>query len=276
MAVHFNPMREPTLDHTPPGMTMHPVGWGQTLGEIAGIFGVSVNALMQANPEVLNPDVIYYGQSLRIPQGQRQQQGQQVPVPANYTDPIGESNAPGLGEPGGPGSAVQGKPDDNTMEGRLAGDGGRSSWYMQQPGSWQCGPTSLTMLMADLGMRPSGEATMSEMVRLTGAAPGQGVPGNASLIANAAEKVGLNGKYNPSSSVDDVRAALQAGHKVILNGSLRVGGHFIYVAGINKNGDFIIGDPARPQITTMTAAELQHFATHNAGAHPPGFAEIWR
>ena len=152
----------------------------------------------------------------------------------------------------------------------------RSEIYFQQPGSWQCGPSSLTMALADWGVDTADMATMEEMVRLTGANPNDGVPGNASLIAEAAKQKGLQATYNPSSDVNDVRAALAEGHTVVLNGSLNTGGHFIYVSGVDSKGNFIINDPARPAITTMTQAELQSFATHNAGQHPPGFAEIWK
>lgn len=46
--------------------TVHVVGWGDTLFSIANRYGVSVNAIMQAN-NLRNPNFIWVGQSLTIP-----------------------------------------------------------------------------------------------------------------------------------------------------------------------------------------------------------------
>ncbi|HEY9721097.1 MAG TPA: peptidoglycan-binding protein, partial [Oscillatoriaceae cyanobacterium] len=148
------------------------------------------------------------------------------------------------------------------------------SFYIQQPNGWTCGPTSLTMALAAWGVRPADGNTINEMVRRTGATSSTGVPGNASLIANAAKQVGMQAKYNPVGSPANVRAALKAGHGVVLNGSLGIGGHFIYVAGLNADGTFQIDDPARPTVTRMTDSELNAFA--NTYSNPRGFAEIWK
>jgi Peptidase_C39 like family len=150
----------------------------------------------------------------------------------------------------------------------------RSEIFLAQPNGWTCGPTSLTMALKAVGLRPNNHTTMNEMVRRTGTSPNGGVPGNASLLGNAAKAVGAQARFSPSASPGEVRAALKKGHGVVLNGSLGTGGHFIYVAGIAKDGRFIICDPARPTLTRMTDAELNHFA--NTYSNPRGFAEIWR
>ncbi|MFN3431764.1 MAG: C39 family peptidase, partial [Candidatus Sericytochromatia bacterium] len=150
----------------------------------------------------------------------------------------------------------------------------RAEVYMRQPNGWTCGPTSLTMALKAVGLRPKNHNTLNEMIRRTGANASVGVPGNASLIARAAEQTGAKARFSASGSPDLVRAALKKGHGVVLNGSLGTGGHFIYVAGIAKDGRFIIADPWRADITRMTSAELNQFA--NTGPNPRGFAEIWR
>lgn len=150
----------------------------------------------------------------------------------------------------------------------------RDAIYRTQPNGWTCGPTSLTMAMAALGLRNTSDATLNEMIRRTGANSNDGVPGNASLIANAARQVGSQATYSPDGSPGAVRAALKRGHGVVLNGSLGIGGHFIYVAGLDKDGRFIICDPARSGITRMSDSELNQFA--NTYGNPRGFAEIWR
>ena len=43
------------------------VTWGDTLSQIAGRFGVSLTDILNANPQITNPNLIYVGQDLEIP-----------------------------------------------------------------------------------------------------------------------------------------------------------------------------------------------------------------
>ena len=43
------------------------VQWGDTMAKIAGYYGVTVNDLLAANPQVWSPSLIYAGQVLNIP-----------------------------------------------------------------------------------------------------------------------------------------------------------------------------------------------------------------
>ena len=43
------------------------VTWGDTLTNIASRFGTSITSILQANPQVTNPNLIYVGQDLEIP-----------------------------------------------------------------------------------------------------------------------------------------------------------------------------------------------------------------
>ena len=54
--------------------TYHVVRYGETLSGIAYHYGVSVHAVLQANPYIYNPNLIYAGLTLYIP-------------PATYTPP---------------------------------------------------------------------------------------------------------------------------------------------------------------------------------------------
>lgn len=47
----------------------HTVTWGQSLSGIAVYYGSTVNAIMAANPQIWNPNVIFAGQVLFIPTG---------------------------------------------------------------------------------------------------------------------------------------------------------------------------------------------------------------
>ncbi|MDB5098356.1 MAG: Peptidase like family, partial [Cyanobacteria bacterium RYN_339] len=149
----------------------------------------------------------------------------------------------------------------------------RNKVYMRQPNGWTCGPTSLTMCLSAWGVRPTSVGTVNEMVGLTHTNPNDGVPDH-DQIPNAARKLGMQATYHDSSNAGQVRDALKAGHTVIYNGSLGTGGHFIYVAGLNSDGSFIIFDPARSGTTSMNDAQLNGFGHTNG--HSGGFTEIWK
>lgn len=60
----------------------HTVRQRETLSTIARDHGVSLQAMRDANPQVLNPDVIYPGQTLNLPEGA-------VPPTPAFVDPAG-------------------------------------------------------------------------------------------------------------------------------------------------------------------------------------------
>ena len=47
----------------------HTVQWGETLYRISLYYSTTVNAIMAANPQIWNPNIIYAGQVLYIPAG---------------------------------------------------------------------------------------------------------------------------------------------------------------------------------------------------------------
>jgi hypothetical protein len=150
----------------------------------------------------------------------------------------------------------------------------RDAIYLQQPNGWSCGPTSLAMAMAAMGVRPANQDTVWEMVDALGARQGVGTPGGVSLVADVARRFGVNAEANGSTDPADVRAALERGHGVIVNGQLgHSSGHFLYLSGLDEHGDYIVCDPWRPGIQRWNDGDLWDF-THG-GPNPPGFAEVW-
>ncbi|MEW5743598.1 MAG: C39 family peptidase [Myxococcota bacterium] len=149
----------------------------------------------------------------------------------------------------------------------------RDALYLQQPNGWTCGPTSLAMALAASGVRPADGNTIWEMVDALGARAGVGTPGGVALIADVARRFGVNAESSPSREPSDVRAALERGHGVLVNGDIGGGGHFLYLAGLDAAGNFIVCDPWRPGITSWNEDDLWAFTHH--GNNPPGFAEIW-
>jgi hypothetical protein len=148
----------------------------------------------------------------------------------------------------------------------------RNAIYLQQPNGWSCGPTSLAMAMAAFGLRPANQNTVSEMINALHASSAEGTPGGPAYVASVAQGLGLDAHSSTSQNASDMRAELEAGRGVIVNGSLGNVGHFIYLAGIADDGRFIVCDPYRPGVTRMTDAELQQFA--RAGSHPPGYVSV--
>ena len=61
---------------------------GDTLSEIAKAHGVSLDGLLAANPQVLNPDVIYPDQAIALPAGVKSLGGEGAPVSATTTRDI--------------------------------------------------------------------------------------------------------------------------------------------------------------------------------------------
>lgn len=53
----------------PPGFRRYVVRRGDTLNTIAARFGTTVNAILAANPQIRNPNLIFPGQVIRIPTG---------------------------------------------------------------------------------------------------------------------------------------------------------------------------------------------------------------
>ena len=76
------------------GPTVHVVRRGETLSRIAGQYGVSVTALMQAN-NIANPDRIYVGQSLTIAVGDRGTSGTTSATSGGIASYTGSGDAAG-------------------------------------------------------------------------------------------------------------------------------------------------------------------------------------
>lgn len=55
--------------HPHDGGVYHTVQYGEYLGQIAHRYGVSVQAILNANPHIKNPNLIYYGTVIYIPRG---------------------------------------------------------------------------------------------------------------------------------------------------------------------------------------------------------------
>ncbi|NZA26083.1 LysM peptidoglycan-binding domain-containing protein [Luteimonas sp. SJ-92] len=61
-----------TPGHAGGNDAFHTIARGETLGALAQRYGIGVDALLQSNPQIRNPDLIYAGERLSIPDGGQQ------------------------------------------------------------------------------------------------------------------------------------------------------------------------------------------------------------
>ena len=98
--------------------------------------------------------------------------------------------------------------------------------FKQSP--YQCGPTSLRMVLAYFGVEVD-EAIISN---LAGTKPIVGT--TPEKLLEAAHKLGLKGTWNIESSLQDIQEYIEQGTPVIVNWFYDDDGHYSVVIGINK------------------------------------------
>lgn len=168
-------------------------------------------------------------------------------------------------------------------------NGDRSSWYISQVGDDQlrsdgwfgCGPTSLLMGLADWGTMEPSEANRRQLIEETGTLAAGQFPGDVQLISDWARKKGLQSEFSRTKpDIEGMDRAIAEGKTLVVNGSMlgRDGKtaypHFVYIAGKDANGNYILGDPAQSNVASWTRDQLYAFVTR--GSNPPGYATLWR
>lgn len=98
--------------------------------------------------------------------------------------------------------------------------------FKQAP--YQCGPTSLRMVLAYFGIEID-EETIS---RISETAPIIGTTPEKLLVA--AKKLGLEGMWNNESSLQEIQKYIEKGTPVIVNWFYDDDGHYSVVIGMNK------------------------------------------
>jgi len=130
----------------------------------------------------------------------------------------------------------------------------RNRFYAHQPDGISCGPTSLAMMRSDFRTgRPASVGEIKHLEDVTGTSRAGRFPGSVDDMARYARQYGgLNAKaynYSPGDprAMNALDHELDQGHGALLRVKNPHTGnnHWVYVAGKDSHGDYIVGDPDR-------------------------------
>lgn len=160
----------------------------------------------------------------------------------------------------------------------------RSSFYISQEKDapngkdwFACGPTSFLNALADWGLMEPTESNRQRLINEV--IPGSGgkstrsagqFPGIPKQMTEWARQHGLQAEdHTSNTNINALDRALQEGKGIILNAP----NHFVYIVGKDKQGNYIVADPADPRTTTWDRNRVNANLT---GGNRFGFTAVWR
>lgn len=225
-----------------------------------------INRIVAMNPQIKDPNLIYTGDTLKLPAAVGASNSNYTPSPTlpnpvelNPTDetskveerdPAKRSNVPYIN---------QYRPD------------GAERGYGNGPAN--CGPASAAMIARSFGYGKG--MTDAQLINHLGAVAGTNANGTGvNGIALMAQQMGKQGVVKgPGANTDWMVEQLKAGKMVVANGDLyampphqneaRTSGHYVTVYGVDNNGNFLVHDPADQNVKTVTAEQMRHFINSN-------------
>ncbi|MHB8872109.1 MAG: C39 family peptidase [Myxococcaceae bacterium] len=263
---------QPAPDNRPVSGSDYHIKSGDTLWAIAsrlksqgmpGSHWDIINQIVSMNPKIKDPNLIYAGDTIKLPGVPGSSQSTYNP-PNPVQDPVDIS---------GPGPVGDRKPTDSSKVpyiNQYRPDGAERG-YTNGPAN--CGPTSMAMIARSLGYGEGlSDAQLINKLGKIGGTTGAGTSVNG--IVAMATAMGRNAQMRgPGPNVEWIAEQLKAGKLVVANGDYhampphqnesRTSGHYVTVAGVDAQGNFIIRDPADANVKTVTAAQLAHFLRSN-------------
>ncbi|WP_257453300.1 C39 family peptidase [Archangium lipolyticum] len=228
------------------------------------------------------------------------QAGQQVRLPSpggvngdSTFTPASTRSGPSLGGPSsvGPGSPLSGA--SGASGAAPVSDGqhvvGRDVPYINQlsptgadgsytNGAMNCGPASMAMLAREMGYGAgmTDAQLINHLGQIGGTNSSEGT--NVNGIVAMANAMGKNAQINQGTNVSWMADQLRQGKQVVALGDFhampphqdegRTSGHFVTVTGMDANGNFLVRDPADPNVRAVSPEQMAHFlGSHPAGGH---------
>lgn len=137
----------------------------------------------------------------------------------------------------------------------IRNDSDRAKFYTRQDDGWSCAGMSVAMLDADQRLgRPVRHGKEAQAYKALTGTLNHGYRGSLETMANQMEQIGLNAKAYTygmgkisGQTMRDLNNELDKGHSAVARVINPHTGnpHYIYIAGRDANGHYILGDPDR-------------------------------
>ncbi|HEX8701134.1 MAG TPA: C39 family peptidase [Myxococcaceae bacterium] len=263
---------------------------GDTLSAIAGrLKGQGMQGsvqdimqqILQANPQITNPNLIIAGNTMKLP-------GATSPAGDSFDGSTpSTSGRPDLNPGATPGTSSSAPVNSTAPAAAVTNSGpasadkipfisqyspaGAANGYTNGPSN--CGPTSMAMIARGFGYGQG--MTDAQLINHLGAKGGTSGDGtNVNGILAMAQAMGKQGEMKgPGADVNWIAEQLKSGKAVVANldyyataghqNDGKTSGHYVTVAGMDADGNFIIRDPADQNIKTLTPAQLQYAINQN-------------